>query len=207
VPITAIDVLLDPDQRMVLRALAANAGLRTNVGSGFALDADHAPHITVLQRFVRTADLAEVLIAVAQVFAHIDLATIELEANGYYYLPVQGLGLAGITVGATPALLDLQARLISVVSAYSQSQADRHAFVDAPDTATIGPTISYIAAFVSEHAGAAHNPHVSVGVGSEDYVQALVAAPFERFSFGVAGAAVYHLGDLGTAQRKLWPAP
>jgi hypothetical protein len=59
VQITAIDVLLPADQRMVSRALAANAGLRANFGSGFALDADHAPHITVLQRFVRTADLAE----------------------------------------------------------------------------------------------------------------------------------------------------
>ena len=34
----------------------------------------------------------------------------------------------------------------------------------------------------------------------------MVAAPFVNFTFGVEGAAIYQLGDLGTAQRKLWSA-
>jgi hypothetical protein len=203
--LTAIDVLLDPDHVMVEQALAANAALRTNFSSGFALDGDHAPHITVLQRFVRTSDLTEALSAVAEAVAPLDWATMRLEATGYYYLPMDGLGLAGITVATTPTLLDLQATLIGILSPYSEPQADRHAFVDAPDSPTIGLTADYIAAFVAEHAGARYNPHVTVGVGTRTYVDALVHAPFDRFTFGIEGAAVYQLGDLGTAQRKLWP--
>jgi len=57
VHVTAINVLPDPDQRTVSRARAANVGLRANIGSGLALDADHAPHITVLKRLVRTGRL------------------------------------------------------------------------------------------------------------------------------------------------------
>jgi hypothetical protein len=44
----AIDVLLDPDATMLSKAEAANARLRENFPKGYALDALHAPHISVL---------------------------------------------------------------------------------------------------------------------------------------------------------------
>ena len=63
----AINVLLDPDPATVEKARAVNARLRESYPGGFALDANHAPHITLLQRFVRTADLDAVADAVAEV--------------------------------------------------------------------------------------------------------------------------------------------
>ena len=63
----AINVLLDPDAATVERAQATNARLREDYPDGFALDANHAPHITLLQRFVRTADLDAVAHAVTEV--------------------------------------------------------------------------------------------------------------------------------------------
>ena len=42
---------------MVQHAEAVNARLRVVFPKGFSLDATHHPHITMLQRFVRTADL------------------------------------------------------------------------------------------------------------------------------------------------------
>ena len=63
----AINVLLDPDAATVEKAQATNARLREDYPDGFALDANHAPHITLLQQFVRTADLDEVANAVAEV--------------------------------------------------------------------------------------------------------------------------------------------
>ena len=45
--LTAIDVLLEPDVTMVSKAEAANARLRENFPTGYALDALHAPHISV----------------------------------------------------------------------------------------------------------------------------------------------------------------
>ena len=56
----AINVLLDPDAATVEKARAVNARLRESYPDGFALDANHAPHITLLQRFVRTADVDRV---------------------------------------------------------------------------------------------------------------------------------------------------
>ena len=62
-PVTAIDIALEPDATMLQHAEAANARLRKVFPKGFALDATHHPHITMLQRFVRTADLDKVYAA------------------------------------------------------------------------------------------------------------------------------------------------
>ena len=63
----AINILLDPDAATVEKARATNARLREDFPHGFALDANHAPHITILQRFVRTEHLDEVANAVTEV--------------------------------------------------------------------------------------------------------------------------------------------
>jgi hypothetical protein len=59
-PVTAIDIALEPDATMIQHAEAANARLRKVFPEGYALDATHRPHITMLQRFVRTSDLDKV---------------------------------------------------------------------------------------------------------------------------------------------------
>jgi hypothetical protein len=68
-PVTAIDIALEPDATMIQHAEAANARLRKVFHEGYALDATHRPHITMLQRFVRTADLDKVYAAVGDVLA------------------------------------------------------------------------------------------------------------------------------------------
>ena len=54
---------------MMQRAMADNARLLRVFPRGYALDATHHAHISVLQRFVRTADLDKVYAAVAEVMA------------------------------------------------------------------------------------------------------------------------------------------
>ncbi|RFU44410.1 hypothetical protein D0B32_27745 [Paraburkholderia sp. DHOC27] len=58
--VSAIDIALEPDTTMIREADAANARLRKVFPKGFAFDASHRPHITILQRYVRTADLDNV---------------------------------------------------------------------------------------------------------------------------------------------------
>jgi hypothetical protein len=65
----AIDIALEPDATMVQHAEAANARLLKVYPKGFALDATHSPHNTILQRYVRTADLDKVNVAVGNVLA------------------------------------------------------------------------------------------------------------------------------------------
>ena len=55
--LTAIDILMLPDATMLERAEALNEEMRQSVPEGFALDARHTPHITLLQRYVRSDDL------------------------------------------------------------------------------------------------------------------------------------------------------
>ena len=65
----AIDVLLEPNQVMLDKANATNARLRENYSAGYALDATHAPHVTMLQRYVRVKDLDAVTTALSKLFA------------------------------------------------------------------------------------------------------------------------------------------
>ena len=53
-PVTAIDILLEPDATMLQHSADNNARLLKVFPKGFALDATHTPHITMLQCFVRT---------------------------------------------------------------------------------------------------------------------------------------------------------
>jgi hypothetical protein len=46
---------------------------------------------------------------------------------------------------------------------------------------------------------------VITGIGTVDYLNKLLAEPFDRFTFSPAAASVYQLGNYGTAQKELKP--
>jgi hypothetical protein len=50
IAVTAIDILLEPGATMLRHAEANNARLLKVYPNGFALDATHRPHITLIQR-------------------------------------------------------------------------------------------------------------------------------------------------------------
>src|SRR6266849_655011 len=92
-PVTAIDILLEPDATMLQRSAANNARLRAAFPQGFALDATHRPHITMIQRFVRTADLDRVYAAAEPVFVRAEVTGMKMEAFKYYYIPTKEMGV------------------------------------------------------------------------------------------------------------------
>src|SRR5262245_33520090 len=85
--ITAIDILLEPDATMVRHAKAANERLLASFPKGFALGDTHHPHISTLQRYVKTADLGNVYEAVGKILAGEKPTTWTLKAYKYYYIP------------------------------------------------------------------------------------------------------------------------
>src|ERR1700759_4714972 len=93
---TAIDIALEPDAVMMNRALADNAALRANVPQGFALDATHHAHVTLLQCFVRTADLPTIYAATQEILAQKKYTDWKLTAFKYYYVPAGPIGLAAL---------------------------------------------------------------------------------------------------------------
>ena len=202
--ITAIDILLQPDATMIKHAAANNARLLEVFPKGFALDAAHTPHITMLQCFVRTADLEKLYAAEEKVLAAANVNAIQLEAFQYYYAPAGPTGVAGICAKPTPALLKLQADIIAAARPFMLDTGPIGAFTAGhDDPATDAAIIEYVSTFVPKMSGGNFNPHVSTGVAPRAYLDKMLAEPFEPFSFSPAGAAVYQLGPFGTAAKLL----
>jgi len=204
--ILAIDVLLNPDQTMLDSAKVYNALMQKNYsGAGsYSLDELHTPHITVLQCFVRNADLEKVYAVVAKVVKSEKPTKEKLTAKGFYYFPYNNLGLAGITIDTTPALLRFQTKIIDALKPYIV-QGTLDAFVpNADGTPIAAPSKDYVNGFIPDHSGAKYNPHVTIGLAHEDFLKELIAKPFNRFTFKSASVSIYHLGDFGTARTKLW---
>lgn len=203
-PCTAIDILLDPDATMLEQAKAANERLRNVYPNGFALDEMHQPHITCLQRFVRTADLDRVYGAINKVLANEKPTTWKLKAHKYYFIPYNDLGLAGIVIEPTDDLIRFQKKLIDAVEPFTVKTGTSAAFVTTREEPEINqPTIDYVKSFVPAASGEKFNPHVTSGLAPQDYLKKMLAERFEAFTFSPAGVSVYQLGNLGTAQKKL----
>ena len=203
-PVTAIDILLEPDAVMLQHAEANNARLLAVFPKGFALDAMHRPHITLIQRFVRTADLDKVYAAAGKVLDGANVNGMKLEAFKYYYAPGKNVGVAGIVAKPTPELLKLQQEVIAAVAPFTVETGTMAAFVSAHDDPALDAIlIEYVSTFVPKYAGDHFNPHVSTGVASREYLDNMLTEPFEPFTFSPAGAALYQLGPFGTAAKKL----
>jgi 2'-5' RNA ligase len=202
--VTAIDIALEPDATMMQRAQADNLRLLKAFPKGFALDATHHPHVTMLQQFVRTADLDKVYAAAAKVLVSEKPTSWKLKAFKYYYIPAPPLGLAGIVVEPTQDLLRLQQELIDAVTPFTVKTGTPAAFMSTEDGRDIQKDlIEYVAHFVEIAAGKKFNPHVTIGVATETYLKEMLAEPFSAFTFSPASASVYQLGSFGTARKEL----
>jgi hypothetical protein len=202
--VTAINILLEPDATMLQHSEANNARLLKVFPKGFALDAMHRPHITLLQRFVRTADLDKIYAAAGKVFAGTPVLGLRLEAFRYYYIPSGTIGLAGVVARPSPELRELQQDLIDAVAPFTLATGRSDAFATTADDPVIDPLlIDYVSTFVPKSTGEHFSPHVTTGIAPRDYLDKMLAEPFESFTFSPAGAAVYQLGQFGTAAKKL----
>jgi hypothetical protein len=203
-PVTAIDILLVPDATMVKHAEAANERLVKEFPKGFALGKTHHPHISCLQRYVRTADLDKVYDAVGKVLAERKPTAWKLKACKYDFAVWDKLAVTVIMVEPTDDLIRYQQNLIEAVAPFTAKTGTAAAFVTTKEHPDINqPTIDYVKTYVPDASGKKFIPHVTVGVAPPEYVKKMVAEKFETFTFSPTGAAVYQLGNFGTAQKKL----
>ncbi len=179
--------------------------------AGFALDETHVPHVTMLQRYVRHDDLDRVFAAVEGVIAANDVAALRLQAvafvGGELGTP-PGTALASIVIEPMPALTALHQAIVEAVGPFGRSGGTAAAFVTTADEPGVNrATIAYVEGFVPSRAGELYDPHMTVGVGRQDVVKGLEAAPFDGFEFSLGAVSVYRLGNLGAARTvlKSWP--
>jgi hypothetical protein len=204
--ITAVDIVLEPDETMIQHAQAANAGLLENFPKGYALGNEHAPHISVMGGYVYTASLDKIYAAAGKVLASEKVTNWKLKAFKYYYIPLKEIGLGGIVVEPTADLIRLQRELMDATAPFMApaGSGTAAAFVTTPDELEINqPTIDAVATYLSGHTGEHYSPHVTIGVGTVEYLDALLAAPFPAFMFSVVGVSAYQFGNFGTAAKQL----
>jgi hypothetical protein len=204
--LTAIDILVDPDGATVERARAANARMRRSVASGFALDATHQPHITTLQRYVRTADLGQVYASVETTIAQTDVASLAYEAVAMRHADwgIPGEGLAVFVLRASPGVLDLQARLLATVTPFVESGGTAAAFVRDPGEDISQSTRDWVEGFVPAQIGSGrYIPHITVGFATLDDLKAIESESFHPFDVHPVDIAIFHLGNSGTARTQL----
>src|SRR5260370_508133 len=133
----------------------------------------------MLQRVGSTADVDTVYAAIGNVLAKEPAAEWNLKAFKYYYIPWKDIGLAGIVVEPTDDLLRLQQELIDAAAPFETKSGTAAAFFTTPEDPDINqPTIDYVAAFIPIASGKRFNPHVTVGIASQDYLKKMLA---ERF--------------------------
>jgi hypothetical protein len=208
--LTAIDVLIDPDEHAIERAREVNAVLLKSMPQGWKLDETHQPHITTLQRYVRTADLDQVYNAVEKTVADTDMSSLSYEATKITHADwgFPGYGPTVLQVEVSPKVLDFQAKLVSAISPFVEGGGTAEAFVADPGE-VISPTIiDWVEAYVPNQIGdGKYFPHLTVGVDTFDHLKIIEAEPFDAFTVHPASVAVYHLGNTGTARKllKAWP--
>jgi hypothetical protein len=204
--VVAIDVLIEPDAPAVAAAQAMNARLRAENAAGYALDATHAPHITLVQRYVRRADLPKIEAAVAAVLARGGALAMKLQAKGYTASDFGG-GILLLDIARTPELDRLASEMLAAVQPFSVSGGTAAAFVQDPAGPIQPGSVTWVEGFADDAAGPKFAPHITIGTAPFGFVQKIAAEPFAGFAFGVRTVAIYQLGNYGTAARRLWSKP
>jgi hypothetical protein len=203
-PVTAIDIVLEPDATMVKHAVAANERLLKDFPKGFALGTSHHPHISCLQRYVKTADLDKVYENVGKVLSEERPTSWALKAYKFDHAIWDKLAITVIMVEPTDDLIRYQQKLIDAVAPFTVEIGTAAAFVTTKEEPDINqPTIEYVKNYVPDGSGKKFIPHVTVGVAPPDFVKKLEGEPFEAFTFSPVGVAVYQLGNFGTARKEL----
>jgi hypothetical protein len=208
--LTAIDILINPDDDTIERAKEVNARMLKSMPEGWVLDDTHQPHITTLQRYVRSADLDKVYDAVERTVADTDMAGLSYQAVKIAHADwgFPGYAPTVLQVEVSTEVLDFQAKLVAAVEPFVEAGGTAAAYVKDPGE-EISPTIiDWVEKYVPAQIGdGKYFPHLTVGVAKFDDLKVIEAEPFEGSTVRAAGVAVYHLGNNGTARALLkeWP--
>jgi hypothetical protein len=162
--------------------------------------------MSVMGGYIYTASLGKLYTAAGKVLASEKVTNWKLKAFKYYYMPLKEIGLGGILVEPTADLIRLQKELIDATAQFMApaGSGTAAAFVTTPQDPDINqPTLDAVATYLAGHTGEHYTPHVTIGVGTAEYLDALLAAPFPTFTFSAVGASVYQFGNFGTAAKQL----
>jgi 2'-5' RNA ligase len=183
----AIDVAVLPPTDVTQRVMALCAALPASESHGLRLDAEHLPHITLAQLFVRASELDVALQRVDDVVGR----------QPPMRLRVSGASHSGatiwLTVDVAAPLTDVHERLMHDLHGIERPGGTAAAFVDGD--ARVGDVL-WVASYRLKASFGSFTPHITVG-------HAKTVPHVEPFDFDATTIAACHLGRFCTCRRIL----
>lgn len=188
----ALDValLLPPAAREQAMQLSARLrqGLRQGrPANGLVLDADHLPHITLTQQFVRVDELNAVFERIDETLLGQPPITVRITGGG------KGGSSVSMAVERTDAIASLHERLMEALRGLERPGATGAAFVDGD--ARVGD-VAWVTGYRLKSSLSAYNPHVTLG-------HATTPPAIEPMTFEATTVAACHLGRFCACRRVL----
>jgi hypothetical protein len=185
--LVAIDVAILPPPEVSQRAIELSAALPEEGSQGLRLDAEHLPHVTLTQQFVRDDELD-------LAFEHADTV---LRDYPPFEVVVTGAGHGGHTlwlvIERTPALTALHEQLMEALRGVERPGGTPAAFFGGD--ARIGDAM-WVSGYRLKSSFGQFLPHITLGHGT--------APPrVEPFTFQATTIAACHLGRFCTCRRVL----
>jgi 2'-5' RNA ligase len=185
--LVAVDVAILPSPDVAARAIEYSAALPAEGSKGLRLDAEHLPHITLTQQFIREDELDAAYERIDACVA--DLAPLRLTATG----TGQGGHTLWIAIENTPPLSALHERLMEELRGFEREDGGPHAFFNGEGR--IGDVL-WVTGYRLKASFGHFTPHITVGHGAQP-------PAIEPFTFDADTVAACHLGRFCTCRRVL----
>ena len=185
--LVAIDVAILPPPDVTTRAIELSAALPVEGSQGLRLDAEHLPHITLTQQFIREDELDAAFERIDDVVA--GLRPIRVVATG--------AGASGhtlwIEIERSPELFTLHEQLMEALRGFERPDGGPGAFADGEGR--MGDVV-WVASYRLKASFGHFTPHITLGHGTQP-------PAIETFAFDAATIAAAHLGRFCTCRRVL----
>ena len=185
--LVAVDVAILPPPDVSARAIALSAALPPDDSERFVLDAEHRPHVTLTQAFIRAEEVDAAFDRVDEV----------LRGQRPLTLRVTGSGKSGhsvtMAIDRSDELMALHEAVMEALRGYERPGGTPAAFVDGDARVA---DVLWVTGYRLKSSFGSFTPHITLGHGE-------TAADVEPFSFGANTVAACHLGRFCTCRAVL----
>ena len=183
----ALDVAILPPPNAGGRAIQLSATLPDSESQGLRLDAEHLPHITLTQQFVRVDDLDAIFERIDEALRAQPPLTIRVTGGG------KGASSVWMAVERTPAISRLHERLMETLRAFEQPGGGPTAFFERD--ARVGD-VAWVTGYRLSSSFSVYMPHITLGHAGEP-------PRVEPCTFEATNVAACHLGRFCSCRRVL----
>ena len=183
----ALDVAILPPPDVRQRAIELSAGLPSDHADRLRLDAEHMPHITLTQQFIRVEELEPAFERVDAILRAEPPLTIQVTGGG------KGGHSVWMAIERTEAIAGLHERLMEALRGFERPGGTAAAFFD--EDARVGDVL-WVTGYRLKSSFHSFTPHITLGPGD--------APPqIAPFTFAATTVAACHLGRFCTCRRPL----